>query len=68
MGEEECKLDYEILTPDETAKRLKLTRRELDVASRRGVIPRIKFSCKTFRYKWEDVMRAIEKATINKKK
>jgi|TARA_R100000781_G_scaffold98191_1_gene61934 hypothetical protein len=68
MSEEECELDYEILTPDETAKRLKLTRRELDLAGRRGVIPRIKFSCKTYRYKWEDVIKALEKVTIRKKK
>ena len=59
---------YEIITPDETAKRLKLTRRELDEAARRGVIPRIRGSGRTIRYSWGDVIKALEKVTIRKKK
>ena len=60
--------DYEIITPDETAKRLKLTRRELDEAARRGVIPLIRVSGRTIRYNWGDVIKALEKVTIRKKK
>ena len=53
-----------LLTKDELAQRLNLKRRGVESLVERRRIPVIRLSHRCVRFRWEDVMRVLRKATI----
>jgi len=54
----------EVLTKDELAKRLKLTRRGIECLVARRIIPVIRLSRRCVRFSWEAVQRALAKLEV----
>jgi excisionase family DNA binding protein len=53
-----------LLTKDELAKRLKLTRRGIECLVARRVIPAIRISRRCVRFSWDAVQRALAKLEV----
>jgi excisionase family DNA binding protein len=55
---------HDLLTKDELAKRLKLTRRGIECLVARRIIPVIRLSRRCVRFSWEAVQRALAKLEV----
>jgi excisionase family DNA binding protein len=55
---------HQLLTKEELAKRLKLTKRGVECLVARRVIPVIRISRRCVRFRYEDVMAALERLTV----
>ena len=57
-------VDSALMTGDEVAARLGVSRATVERLRKRRLIPAIRFSRKLIRYRWQDVESAMEKVTL----